>query len=50
MEQNRAFGDLSEHYAAIARSWRSVLSGSVSSDFDRALAIRLMDRSREWGH
>lgn len=41
---------LLELYAAVSRSWRGHLEAGPSADFDRALAIMLMDRAREWGY
>jgi hypothetical protein len=41
---------LLELYAAVSRSWRAHLEAGPSADFDRELAIKLMNRAREWGH
>jgi hypothetical protein len=41
---------LQELYAAVSRSWRGHLEAGPSADFDRDLAIKLMNRAREWGY
>jgi hypothetical protein len=41
---------LLELYAAVSRSWRSHLQAGPSADIDRELAIKLMNRAREWGY
>jgi hypothetical protein len=41
---------LQELYAAVSRSWRSHLDAGASADFDRELAIKLMNRARAWGY
>jgi hypothetical protein len=41
---------LREQYAAVSRCWRGYLEGGPSADFDRALAIRLMNNLSSWGY
>jgi len=41
---------LREQYAAVSRCWRGYLEGGPSAEFDRALAIRLMNNMSSWGY